>query len=100
MKSKVQLIVINSVQKSYEGRQYMQHQAQMIMTHEREINGVMQPETFVCRKNLPDELKDTAPGEYTVELVPYADKNGMLDFRVVGFVPLRQSSLPLDKKAS
>lgn len=100
MKAKIQLIVVNSSQKSYEGRQYMQHQVQMVMTFEREVNGIVQSETFVCRKNLPEELKDTVPGEYNVELVPYADKNGMLDFRVVGLVPLRGAMPALDKKAA
>ncbi|BCL92307.1 hypothetical protein ACNRBV_04135 [Ralstonia pseudosolanacearum] len=87
-KYKAQLICINSSNWEFEGKKGTRHQAQMIITSAREVEGKMLEETFVVRKNLPETYLGTPPGEYLLELAPFADGKGMLDFRVVSLVPL------------
>lgn len=87
-KYKAQLICINSSDWEFDGKKGTRHQAQLIITSGREVDGKTVEETFVARKNLPEQYVGTPAGEYLIELTPFADSKGMLDFRVASLVPL------------
>ncbi|WP_343549431.1 hypothetical protein [Ralstonia sp.] len=89
-KYKAQLIAINSQDWEFDGKKGTRHQAQLIITSAREVEGKTLEETFVARKNLPEQYLGTPPGEYLLELAPFADGKGMLDFRIVAMTPYGQ----------
>ncbi|MEW1781289.1 hypothetical protein AB0305_03715 [Arthrobacter sp. NPDC080086] len=91
-KYKAQLICINSSDWEFEGKKGTRHQAQLIITSAREVDGKQVEETFVARKNLPEQYVGTPAGEYLLELTPFADSKGMLDFRVASLVPFGRPS--------
>jgi hypothetical protein len=89
-KYKAQLIAINSQDWEFDGKKGTRHQAQLIITSAREVDGKTVEETFVARKNLPEQYLGTPAGEYLLELAPFADGKGMLDFRIVAMTPYGQ----------
>jgi len=90
MKFKAQIFVINRKDWSFDGKSGTTYSAQMLVTSAREEDGKMVEDVFVARLKVPEHMKNTQPGEYITELVPFADGNGNLDFRVVALVPLNR----------
>ncbi|CAJ0729107.1 hypothetical protein [Ralstonia pickettii] len=98
-KYKAQLICINSNDWEFDGKKGTSHVAQLVITSAREVEGKVVEETFVARKKLPESYLGTAPGEYLIELAPFADAKGMLDFRVASLVPYN-AARPTPKAAA
>ncbi|CAJ0790284.1 hypothetical protein R77560_01988 [Ralstonia thomasii] len=98
-KYKVEIFSVNKKDWKFDGKEGTSYTAQMLVKSARDEDGKVIEEVFVARKKLPEQfINIPTPAEYVIELAPFADGNGNLDFRITSLVPLQK--MPVAKAAA